>query len=121
MSVENLPDPRKAKNKEDAVAEALMLGLKQLAEATKHTYFQGTDLLWNQEGWDVAAANRVLRKLDEEMPGYSILLFQLHALAGQMLAILGESGILASSPVSYTVNQSGELILDETEKYPTEE
>lgn len=120
MTVESLPDPTKQQNREEQVAEAIMLGIRDTAAHIRQRYLQTLQLLWEQDGWDVAAVNRVLRRLDAQMPGYSVLAFQMHAKLGELLALVEPQTVVPGSPVAYDPAQAaaGQIVLDETANYP---
>lgn len=114
----DIPDPRKKQQlREEQVAENIMIAIADFAPRAAALYEQMYDTVWMQKGWDVATVNRVLRRMDAAQPGYSVTAFALHAKLGELLAILDPDAV-KTAPVPRSVNQQGQLILDERADYP---
>lgn len=119
MAVEDLPDPTNVtKTKQQEVAEAIAIIVRREAERSRKVYREVFDILWRQDGWDVADANAALRHLDAMKAGFSAQAFSFHAKLGELLAMVEPESVVGQSPVAYQVNGQGQLVLDDNGTYP---
>lgn len=103
-----------------AVAKQLIQHGIDTFEGIKARYEGGLDVLWGREGFTVADAQAVI----DELGAQAIPVFVASAALGQFINTVAPGTIpdeQLASPVPYTIDENGRIVLDPNALYPTEE